>query len=87
MFAGEGGADTMAPLRNLFMGMPPMLDALAQQTTVQLPAFLPQVSRMLPEFSEIKLRPCSLTGCWLLVAWRATAAILLPTYVWCSQQH
>lgn len=33
----------MAPLRNLFMGMPPMLDALAQQTNVQLPSFLPQV--------------------------------------------
>lgn len=43
LLAGEGGADTMAPLRNLFMGMPPMLDALAQQTNVQLPSFLPQV--------------------------------------------
>jgi hypothetical protein len=41
--AGEGGADTMAPLRSLFTGLPPMLDALAQQTNVQLPSFLPQV--------------------------------------------
>lgn len=46
--AGEGGADTMAPLRNLFMGMPPMLDALAQQTNVQLPSFLPQVKAQQP---------------------------------------
>jgi hypothetical protein len=33
----------MASIRNLFMGMPPMLDALAQQTDVKLPSFFPQV--------------------------------------------
>ena len=59
--AGEGGADTMAPLRNLFMGMPPMLDALAQQTNVQLPSFLPQVcpySATPPARAIMSLRAC-----------------------------
>jgi hypothetical protein len=32
----------MAPIRQLFTTMPPMLDALAQQTNVQLPSFMPQ---------------------------------------------
>ena len=32
----------MASIRNLFTGMPPMLDALAQQTDVKLPSFFPQ---------------------------------------------
>ncbi len=32
----------MGAIRNLFTGMPPMLDALAQQTNVQLPSFMPQ---------------------------------------------
>ena len=32
----------MAPLRNLFQGMPPKLEALQQQTNVQMPSWLPQ---------------------------------------------
>jgi hypothetical protein len=48
--AGEGGADSMASVRNLFMGMPPMLDALAQQTDVKLPSFFPQVYNHCSEF-------------------------------------
>ena len=32
----------MAPIRQLFTAMPPMLDALAQQTNVQLPSYMPQ---------------------------------------------
>lgn len=35
----------MGAIRNLFTGMPPMLDALAQQTDVRLPSFMPQVRR------------------------------------------
>jgi flotillin len=35
-------ADAMAPLRNLFTSLPPMLDALATQTSVQLPSWMPQ---------------------------------------------
>ncbi|KAK9828845.1 hypothetical protein WJX72_002382 [[Myrmecia] bisecta] len=42
--AGGGAADAnaMAPIRNLFTSLPPMLEALQQQTNVQLPAWLPQ---------------------------------------------
>ena len=32
----------MGPLRNLLQGMPPMLEALQQQTNVQMPSWLPQ---------------------------------------------
>ena len=39
---GEGGADAMAPLRNIFTSLPPMLDALGTQTNVQLPSWLPR---------------------------------------------
>eukprot|EP00891_Asterochloris_glomerata_P008705 jgi/Astpho2/8705/Aster-05272 len=35
-------ADAMGPLRNLLQGMPPMLEALQQQTNVQMPSWLPQ---------------------------------------------
>lgn len=42
---GEGGAggvaDAMAPIRGLFTGLPPMLDALSSQTDVELPKWLP----------------------------------------------
>jgi hypothetical protein len=51
----------MAPLRNLFMGMPPMLDALAQQTNVQLPSFLPQVRASLRADMDSTCRGIS---CW-----------------------
>ena len=38
---GTSGVDAMAPLRGLFTGLPPMLDALSSQTDVKLPKWLP----------------------------------------------
>ena len=38
----QGAADAMAPMRNLFTSLPPMLEALGTQTDVKMPSWLPQ---------------------------------------------
>ncbi|BDA45928.1 Flotillin-like protein 2 [Coccomyxa sp. Obi] len=40
----EGAADAMAPLKNLFTSLPPMLDAVQSQTGMKLPSWMPQQS-------------------------------------------
>ena len=46
----------MSAIRNLFTGMPPILDALAQQTNVQLPSFMPQVLRQNKPYEYMQTR-------------------------------
>ncbi|KAK9788452.1 hypothetical protein WJX73_007874 [Symbiochloris irregularis] len=43
-----GAANGMAPLHGLFQSLPPMLDALQQQTDVRLPSWAPQVQQATP---------------------------------------
>ncbi|CAL8462080.1 g1611 [Coccomyxa elongata] len=40
----EGAANAMAPLKNLFTSLPPMLDAVQSQTGMKLPSWMPQNS-------------------------------------------
>jgi flotillin len=42
--AGASG-DAMSPIRQLFTSLPPMLDAVTGQTDVQLPSWLPHMSK------------------------------------------
>jgi flotillin len=38
----ENAADAMAPLKNLFTSLPPMLEAVQEQTGMKLPSWMPQ---------------------------------------------
>ncbi len=38
----NGGSDVYGPLKQLFSSLPPMLDAVSQQTNIQLPGWMPQ---------------------------------------------
>jgi flotillin len=40
--SADGAADAMAPLRNLFTSLPPMLDVVQSQTGIKLPGWMPQ---------------------------------------------
>jgi len=39
----EGAADSMAPIRNLFTSLPPMLDAVQGQAGMKMPDWLPKM--------------------------------------------
>lgn len=39
---GDNAGDAMAPLKNLFTSLPPMLDAVQSQTGMKMPNWMPQ---------------------------------------------
>ncbi len=41
---GGSSGDELQPLQKLFQGLPPMLEAIEQQTNIKLPAWMPQVA-------------------------------------------